>query len=151
MILSDLKNSATFEALHPAFKMVFDYVRTHDLLNAPAGRIELQGDDVFLNVEDVEMLLPVRQKLELHRKYIDIHFPLSETEMVGWCNINDIEKPNPKRYNEERDILLYNEMASIYFGVTPGQFYIMYPEDAHAPILGDGTLRKVVAKVRILD
>ena len=44
MILSHLSDSARYESLHPLFKQVFDYIKTHDLLNAPAERVVLDGD-----------------------------------------------------------------------------------------------------------
>ena len=49
MIVSRLENSSRIESLHPLFKQLFDYVKTHDLLNAPLGRIELDGDNLFLS------------------------------------------------------------------------------------------------------
>lgn len=151
MILSDLNHTATIEALHPAFKMVFDYVRTHDLLSVPAGRIVLQGDEVFLNVDDATLCTLDEQMLEAHRRYIDIHFPLSGEEIVGWRSMSEVVLPSVEPFNVERDFAFYKQLASTYFSVQPGQFYIMYPEDAHAPIIGQGTLRKIVAKVRLLE
>ena len=44
MILSTLAESGRVEHLHPAFKLVLDYVKSHDLTKVPAGRIAL--DDV---------------------------------------------------------------------------------------------------------
>lgn len=42
MIISSLKQSERIESLHPLFKMAFDYIKSHDLLHTPCGRIELQ-------------------------------------------------------------------------------------------------------------
>ncbi len=33
--------------------------------------------------------------------------------------------------------------------LRPGQFCIVYPEDAHAPMIGEGTERKLICKVRL--
>ena len=49
MIISNLQNSSRVESLHPLFKKLFDYVKTHDLLHTPCGRIELEGDNLFIN------------------------------------------------------------------------------------------------------
>ena len=49
MIISNLQNSGRIESLHPLFKKLFDYVKTHDLLHTPCGRIELEGDKLFIN------------------------------------------------------------------------------------------------------
>ena len=38
-----------------------------------------------------------------------------------------------------------------YVTVRPGEFLIVYPEDAHAPIIGRGKLRKLIAKVKLTE
>ena len=44
MIVSTLKHSDRIESLHPLFKKVFDYVKSHDLLHTPMGKIVLHAD-----------------------------------------------------------------------------------------------------------
>ena len=73
MIVSTLKHSERIVSLHPLFKTVFDYIKSHDLLNTPCGRIELSGDDLFINNVNPECVAAEQQVLEVHRKYIDIH------------------------------------------------------------------------------
>jgi len=33
--------------------------------------------------------------------------------------------------------------------MRPGQCLVVYPEDAHAPLIGNGRIRKLVAKVKL--
>ncbi|MGL4909210.1 MAG: YhcH/YjgK/YiaL family protein, partial [Bacteroidales bacterium] len=33
--------------------------------------------------------------------------------------------------------------------LTPGDIVIVYPEDAHAPAIGYGKIRKVIAKIKL--
>ena len=47
MIVSNLQNSSRVEVLHPLFKTLFDYVKSHDLLHAELGRIDIDGDNLF--------------------------------------------------------------------------------------------------------
>lgn len=149
MILSSLNDCKRIEALSPAIKCVLDYVRQHNLLHVAAGRITLDGDNIFINVNDSDMVAKEEQKLEIHREYIDIHFPLSGDEIVGWSDMKNLSTKSIAPFDVEKDFALYDEPASTYFTAHPGDFYIMYPEDAHAPIIGSGKLRKLVAKVRI--
>ena len=44
MIVSNLQNSQRVEKLHPLFKQLFDYVKSHDLLHEELGTIRLDGD-----------------------------------------------------------------------------------------------------------
>jgi beta-galactosidase beta subunit len=57
--------------------------------------------------------------------------------------LNESEAP----FDVENDFALYAETPSTYFTALPGDFYIVYPEDAHAPVIGEGVLRKLIVKV----
>lgn len=105
MIVSDLKNSSRIELLHPLFKQLFDYVKQHNLLKTELGRITLDGDNLFINNVDLDGVKKEKQVLELHRKYIDVHIPLSGKETIGW-------KPLEKLENE---LLLMNEIRIALF------------------------------------
>lgn len=148
MILGTLAHSERYASLHPLFKMVFDYVKTHDLTTVPTGRIELQGDALFINVAEPTLKEATEQVLEVHREYIDIHFPLTHTETIGWRDLETLEEPDAP-FNATDDYALYTAPASTYIDVKPGEFLIVYPEDAHAPIIGKGQIRKLIAKVRL--
>lgn len=149
MILDTVRNSALTERLHPLFKMLFDYVKSHDLTAIPAGRITLQGEDLFINVVDADLRKAEDQKLEVHRNYIDIHFPLSGEEIVGWTALSALKTESEKPFDTENDFALYAEQAATYLTVRPGEFVTVWPEDAHAPIIGEGKLRKAIAKIKL--
>lgn len=94
MIVSDIRESARIESLHPLFKTVFDYVKSHDLLNEPCGRIELDGDRLFINNVNPECVKAEQQVLEVHHQYIDIHILLEGEETIGWKPIEDCSNPH---------------------------------------------------------
>lgn len=148
MILSTLQDCGRFEVLHPLFKKAFDYVKSHNLLDAPLGRIEVEGDVLFINNSNPECVKVEKQVLEVHRKYIDIHVLLEGEETVGWKPLLDCRNET-KPYNEDEDCALYDEQAATYFKMQPGQILIVWPEDAHAPVIGEGKIRKLIIKVKI--
>ena len=146
MIISHITDCERYESLHPLFKKVFDYIKNNDLLNVPVGRIVLDGDVLFINVCDATLVPAESQKIEVHQKYIDIHFPLSGQEIVGWKHLSAMGQSEAP-FDKENDFALYAEAPTTYFTVNPGEFYIVYPEDGHAPIIGKGVLRKLIVKV----
>ena len=83
MIVSNLQNSSRIKSLHPLFKQLFDYVKSHDLLHTPCGRIELDGDNLFINNVNPSCV-------KVHRDYIDIHILLEGKGRIGWKAIEDI-------------------------------------------------------------
>lgn len=148
MIVSNLQNSQRVEGLHPLFKTLFDYVKSHDLLHTDLGRIEIQGDDLFINNVNPECVAAENQVLELHRDYIDVHILLEGAERIGWKAIEDLTA-EVKAYEKEGDCALYSDAPTTFVDLLPGQFMIVYPEDPHAPVIGEGKIRKLIAKVRV--
>ena len=149
MILAHLNDSDRYASLHPLFKQLFDYVKAHDFTHVPAERIVLDGDRLFINVADVTLKSPEEQVLEVHRRYIDVHFPLSREEIMGWSSLSVLATESMQPFNEDDDFAVYAERAQSYLTIHPGEFAIGWPEDAHAPIIGQGALRKLIAKVCI--
>lgn len=148
MIVSNLKNSQRVEGLHPLFKTLFDYVKSHDLLHADLGRIEIAGDELFINNVNPECVSAEKQVLELHHDYIDVHILLEGAERIGWKALEDLTTET-KPYEKEGDCALYSDVPTAFVDLLPGQFAIVYPEDPHAPVIGEGKIRKLIAKVKL--
>jgi YhcH/YjgK/YiaL family protein len=150
MIVSNIENSNRIESLHPLFKQLFDYVKSHDMLHTPLGRIDIKGDELFINNNNPECKKREDQVLELHHQYIDIQILLEGCETIGWKAADELNEESViSPYNEKEDYALYNDTPTTFFDIYPRQFVIFYPEDAHAPIIGEGKIRKMVAKVKL--
>lgn len=149
MILDTIDRADSIFALHPLYAKLFAFVRTHDLASMPAGRITIDGEDLYINLSDAALRTKEEQKLEVHHRYVDVHFPLDGEETVGWSPVASLKVQSDAPFDAENDFALYSQPADTYFTVRPGEFYVMDVTDAHAPIIGQGTLKKAVAKVRI--
>ena len=148
MIVSNLKNSSRIESLHPLFRTLFEYVKSHDLLHADLGRIDIAGDDLYINNVAADGVSADKQPLEVHRAYIDVHILLEGAERIGWKPLEDVTE-EIKSYSEEGDCALYSDRATTYIDLRPGEYVIVYPEDTHAPLIGQGKIRKLIAKVKL--
>ena len=52
-------------------------------------------------------------------------------------------------YDESKDIIFYHDQPTSYVDLLPGDFVILFPEDGHAPFVGDGSpISKLIVKVR---
>lgn len=136
------------EILHPLFKPLFDYVKSCDLFCAQLGRIELDGDNLYIMNSEVDAIPQEKQVLELHHQYIDVHILLEGRERIGWKVTDDLTQ-EVKAYSSDGDCALYGDVPSMWVDLLPGQFVIVYPEDAHAPCIGEGKIRKLIAKVKL--
>ena len=70
-----------------------------------------------------------------------------EEETFGWSERRDLRMPQSE-FNVEKDIQLFDDEPQTYYTLRPGQFTILFPEDGHAPMVGQGTVRKIIVKVR---
>ncbi len=148
MIHDILAHSYNYEMIHPGFKKAFDFFKSTDLLNLPVGKIVIDSDEVFAMVSICQGIKPGESKLEAHRKYIDIQMPLSTTETMGWASTQHAMTLS-QEYDEDKDIMFFEEKANDYVIVNPMEFVVFFPEDAHQPCIGIGEIKKVVVKVKI--
>ncbi|MDP4268915.1 MAG: YhcH/YjgK/YiaL family protein [Bacteroidota bacterium] len=148
MVLGSLKNTEAAEKLHPLFKQAFDYIKANDLAKAEPGKIELDGKNLFISVQEITGKTKEVAKMETHNKYIDIQIPVIGVETMGWL-AGDKCVNSPEGYNETKDITFFTDAPATYVDVHPGEFVIFFPEDGHAPAIGNGAIKKLVVKVLV--
>lgn len=148
MILGSLKNTARIEEMHPLFKPFFDYIKANDLLNAELGKIEVVGDDLFINNVCLDGKTVEAAALEAHENYIDIHVLLEGAEQISWKALEDMQDVSIP-YNADKDVVFFSDKPDECVALQPGQFIVVFPEDVHGPNIGSGKIRKLIAKVRV--
>lgn len=148
MILTTLNDAGRILSLHPLFQKLFAYVQEHDLIHAPLGRITIDGDNLFINNVNPQCVSSSEQKLEAHQHYIDVHILLEGRERIGWRALEECTN-TVQPYDETSDSALYGDIPTSYVDLLPGQVCIVWPEDAHAPVIGEGKIRKLIAKVKL--
>ena len=148
MIFSTISQSDRYAALHPLFPRAFDYIRNTDLLTLAPGRYPIVGEQLFVIVENVSGRTRAEARLECHRKYIDIQLVLEGTDEMGWKALADCVDP-VSDYSEEKDIRFFHDAPASWIATPPGAFCIFFPEDAHAPLVSTGQIRKVIFKVAL--
>ncbi|MGN0213002.1 MAG: YhcH/YjgK/YiaL family protein [Muribaculaceae bacterium] len=151
MIIGKLDDTAEVEKLHPLFASAFHWLRANwrDSHGYGVAQVEIEGRKVFANIDTATMKSPEEQILEVHRRYIDIHVPVSCDEIIGWRPVYGLESVI-EPYTRQPDRAFYSDAPLHYFTIHPGEFAIMAPHDAHAPIIGSGTIDKICMKVRVV-
>jgi YhcH/YjgK/YiaL family protein len=148
MILDALTNADRHAGLHPGFAAAFDFLRRADIAALPVGRREVLEGRVFAIVGKDQGKGRANDRLEAHRKYIDIQFVVSGDEWIGWQDLAACGETG-LGYSAEKEIEFYTAAPAKWFRVQPGSFAIFFPEDAHAPLAGEGPVHKVVMKVAV--
>jgi len=148
MVYDLLDNAARYEILHPRFKQAFDFLKTADLANLPLGIIELDGKNLYANVQEIKGKTPGLAYMETHEQYIDIQVPVSGIEQMGWIARKNLKRVT-EEYNAEKDMTFYADKTVNLLWVQPSEFVIFFPEDGHQPGIGDGQWKKIIVKVKI--
>ena len=144
MILDTLDNLEIYASLNPLFGKAIEYLKNTDLNALEVGKVKLQGDDLIVNISEVEPKEKEDAKLETHIKYIDIQIPLSGDEIMGYTAKNDL--PDAE-YDAEKDVTFYEGLADTYVNVKKGMFTIFFPQDGHAPAITKVGLKKIIVKI----
>lgn len=149
MQIGNLTDAPRIYLLHPLFKELFEFVINHDFDKLEKGKIQVNGDDLFIMNLEIDGANAETQPLEMHRQYIDVHIVLDGNEQIGWKSTDKIEHYTSD-FNAENDCALSDDKPSFYVKLNKGEFAIMFPEDAHAPAISDGKIRKLIGKVKLI-
>jgi biofilm protein TabA len=148
MILDTLANADRYAAQHPLFPRAIEFLLGTDLRSLAPGRYPIEGEHLFAIVETVAGRSREEAKLECHRRYIDIQLVLDGVDEMGWKPVRDCHEPVAD-YSEKRDIQFFHDAPASWIATSPGAFCIFFPEDAHAPLVSTGSIRKVVLKIAV--
>ena len=150
MMVDSIENSNKYTILHPLFAKAFAYVNSTDLANLEVGKFDIDGDNIRGIVSDKGGVTAPESvaKFECHNAHIDIQVCIRGKETMGWKPRSSCVEPRGE-YNTEKDVLFYNDPPDMFFGLTDRQFAIFYPEDVHAPMIGEGLIKKLVIKVKL--
>ncbi len=147
MILDTLANASRYFSLHPRFKQAFEWLHSQRLADIPNGRQEIDGDRLYASVMREAGRGQAVAKYETHRKYIDIQYLVSGSDLIGWAHLTpDL---NGLGYDASKDLELYAAKPTLWVPVPTGDFAVFFPEDAHAPMASTCPMHKVVVKVAV--
>jgi len=150
MIIDILSNAEKYFCVHPLFSKAFEYIKSQNPETLEPGRYEIYGNQLKAIVSNKPGMTAAESvaKFECHDKHIDIQLCIKGKEKLGWKPRQDCTQQKGE-YNEEKDVLFYNDTPDMYFQLTNYQFAIFFPEDVHAPMIGEDEIKKLVIKVKI--
>jgi biofilm protein TabA len=149
MIIDTLNNASKYTSLNPLFVKAFDFINQNDVANLEDGVIQIEdGLKVIVATGNGKTRETSLAKFECHDKNIDIQVCIKGLETIAWKPREKCVSPNGD-YNPEKDVRFFNDTPDMDFQLTDNQFAIFYPEDVHAPMIGEGEIKKLVFKVKI--
>lgn len=146
MILDHQSKFSQYLSCHPGFAKALEAFAQTDWANRPVGRYEIAARKLYIIVEEARGRGRAGAVLEAHRAFMDIQLIVSGCEEIGWRDVASCRQARCA-FDEDRDVVFYDDTPSAWFTVPPGCFAVFFPADAHAPLAGSGSVRKIVVKV----
>ena len=148
MIIDSLTNSDKYTSLHPRFAKAFEWIKSQNLETLEVAKYPIDGPELHAAVSLKDGYTRETAKFECHNNWIDIQVCPIGKEQQGWSARKRVSSPIGE-YNAEKDVTFFNDKPDTYFTLQAGQFAIFYPEDVHAPQIGEGQIKKLVVKVKL--
>jgi YhcH/YjgK/YiaL family protein len=129
----------------------FAFLKDNDLTKLELKRYDLDGDNLYVMVSEYNTKNPENARYEAHRKYIDIQYVVSGSELIGIAPLASKDS-TLQEYDATKDIEFLTVKKGITVQATPAKFFVFFPEEAHMPGLkeeNNAPVRKAVVKIRI--
>lgn len=151
MIYDSIENAHIYMGSSKDLDLTLNYLCQTDFAKMSAGRYELDGDRVYVMIQDYETTSPDDERWEAHQNYADVQFLFLGREDIGVAPRKSLIPVT--EYNKAEDCTFMRGHGAL-IELNPGYFVVLWPDDAHMPgrTLKDAeTVRKVVIKIKLLQ
>ncbi len=150
MIVAPVDQLQNHAHLHPGLVRAARFLARADLCGLAEGRHGIDGDAVFALISACSGKGRHGARLEAHRRYIDVQYCLSGADLIGYRPLAQCALV-AEAYDTAKDVAFFEDPALEWITIAGGTCAVFFPNDAHAPLGGEGDCRKVVVKIRIED
>ena len=151
MIYAKNKDAPVYRGIHPNLDLALERITPEFLAGVGPERLEIKGGDVYATRFTYETIPAEESFFEAHKKYLDIHIMVDGSEGV---EISPPETLAEFDRVEANDFYAYRGKGNYKLVLSPGDFLVVFPGDAHRikmQVDGPKTVSKVVFKVKIYD
>ncbi len=133
-----------------AIRTALTWIAEHDIAHMDTGIYEIQGRDLYINIQDITTQPAELCRPERHDIFLDIQYVAAGTERMGFAPCTG--KETVVAALKERDITICQDPeGEVFIDVTPGCYCIFFSNDIHRPGCAAGepaNVRKAVAKIK---
>ncbi|WP_297294132.1 YhcH/YjgK/YiaL family protein [uncultured Oscillibacter sp.] len=150
MIYAKHKDAPAYRGIHPNLDLALEHITPEFLASVGSERVELKGG-VYATRFTYETVPAEESFFEAHKKYLDIHIMAEGSEKVEIAPPETLAEFDRVEAN---DFYAYQGEGDYKLILSPGDFLVVFPGDAHRikmQVDGPKTVSKVVFKVKIYD
>ena len=152
MIVYKLTEFAKNPNLSPRMRKAVDFLLKPETAALPDGTYQIEGRNIYAQVQTYVTTNPSKILYEAHKKYVDLQYIVEGMETIYCLNLEDIRIVRP--YDEKYDICfgLPRTEEGVPLKLNAGDMSVFFPEHAHAPKLllsGSHRVKKIVIKIAV--
>lgn len=151
MIYAKNKDALAYRGIHPNLDLALEHITPEFLASVGPERVELKGGEVYATRFTYETIPEKESFFEAHRRYLDIHIMVDGSEGVEIAPPETLEEFDRV---EPNDFYAYRGGAHYRLSLSPGNFLVAFPGDAHRIKMRldrPETVSKVVFKIKISE
>jgi len=150
MIIDSIENLSSYRSIIPNVNSIAGFLNEKNISILEEGKYQIEGENVYLIIQNYTTKPEREKKWESHCKYIDIQYVISGNEYMDHSLITNLIPA--EEYSESKDILFYKELNYNFsrLFIQAGFFAVFFPQDGHKPgchILEPFNVKKAVIKV----
>ena len=148
MIYAKNTDALSYRGIHPNLDLALEHITPDFLARVGSERVELKGGDVYATRFTYETVPAEETFFEAHRNFLDIHIMVDGSEGVEIApqSLTEFDRV------EANDFYAYRGEGDYKLALSPGDFLVVFPNDAHRIKMcleRPAPVSKVVFKVRI--
>ncbi len=148
MIFDHISNASLYDNIGPRFAQALSYLADTDLASMAPDRYDIDGDNLYVMVQEYDSKPKTEGFWEAHRAYADVQLVVSGAEHMGYAPTDSLQAGD---YDKALDFV---KLAGdgLFLPMTTGQFIVLWPQDAHMPgmaIDAPTAVKKAVFKVKL--
>lgn len=128
------------------YDKALQFIKENDLNRFPVGKHVIEEDKLWMVIIDTELRPASNAQLEVHDEFLDIHIPLSGPESYGVCPRCMCSRPNGS-IDKQNDILFFDDEIHNIITKKAGEMIVFDTNTAHAPLIGNGRIKKALFKI----
>ena len=151
MIIETINNRKRYQGVHPNIEKALAFIEEHkDDQELEDGVYTVVPDEVIVYVLSKESHARESAKMEIHKKFMDIHYMIDGAERCGIAPLPDISKID---YSDETDNGFWDCKDTYDVLIREGEFYAVWPMEPHCPLCNaedkKKSVRKIICKVKV--
>ena len=116
-----------------AIKKALAFLQENDCANLKPGKYVIDGDDIFVLVQNYLSKDKKDCRAETHEKYLDVQFVAKGQEYMGYCAYHPLLEVEEDCL-AERDARFYKGLLQeSQIILSEGMYAVLYPNDVHRP------------------